>query len=241
MCFVVELLWRKAVFLIKMSFIQLIMNTIKSTLPLPKHLGILSKTNNKRVLSENIGLLWAACFSEKPMFRHIFQNSSVQERHQHMVWTMERRARLSLDNLLGQVLGEGEKGTAFWYPPHQKPGFHPLKLFKEGFAWVPFKFGSAVFQRMNEVSLHEIEVYQKHRKPNMWVLEGMAVNPQHQGQGIGSQLLHTTLEAIDARGEQTFVLTHNPENIPFYEKAGFELVEEMPLKKSEVVGYCFVR
>jgi len=213
-------------------------NISNNSIHLPKSYP--SATQNKQ-LAKNIGVLWADCFSDKPMFCHIFKESSVEQRHQNMMWTMERRARLSLAYLQGQVLGAGEQGTAFWYQPQQKPGFHPLQLLKEGFAWVPIKFGYQVFKRMNEVSMHEIEAYTKHRKSNMWVLEGVAVSPNHQGKGLGTQLLQAMLSAIDARGEQTFVLTHNPENIAFYEKLGFQLVEELALKRSKVIGYCFVR
>ena len=82
------------------------------------------------------------------MFRHIFKDDSEEECYQRMIWTMEHRARLSFDNLAGQVLGKGVKGTAFWNLLQQKLSFHPLKLLKEGFAWVPLKFGYQVVEEM---------------------------------------------------------------------------------------------
>ena len=201
---------------------------------------ILPKEGLDRVV-KNTGVLWADCFSEKPMFRYLFQEDSPEERYQKMLWTMERKAKLSTRYLQAKVIDGGVKGSTFWFKPYQKPGFPPLQLAKVGLIWVPVKFGMKVFKRINTVSLHEIEAYEKHRKPHMWIIDGLAVSPHHQRQGIGSRLVNDALDEIDKKGDGVFVLTHNPENIDFYQKLGFKLVDELPIKNSDVIGYCFLR
>ena len=153
---------------------------------------------------------------------------------------MERKARLLVSRLESNLIDDGSTGSCFWFKPGQKPGFHPILLVKEGLAFVPIKYGLKVFKRINQVSLHEIEVYNKHRQKNMWVVDTLAITPHKQRQGLGSQLLLDKLKFIKNRGEQVFVLTHNPENIPYYKALGFSLVDEMPVGQSDVIGYCFI-
>jgi GNAT superfamily N-acetyltransferase len=64
-----------------------------------------------------------------------------------------------------------------------------------------------------------------------WLVHMMAVDPARQKRGLGSQLLHSILDAtVDARtagGMPPAVLTtHKERNVIFYERAGFE-VEDM--------------
>lgn len=58
-----------------------------------------------------------------------------------------------------------------------------------------------------------------------WYLEMLCVDPQWQGLGQGAILALHGLERAVAQGKPAFLETDTPENVRFYEKMGFEVVE----------------
>lgn len=59
----------------------------------------------------------------------------------------------------------------------------------------------------------------------------LAVDAHRQGQGIGSRLLTEHCRRLDATGEVGYLETDRPENVAFYERQGFEVVDQ-----ADVVG-----
>lgn len=59
----------------------------------------------------------------------------------------------------------------------------------------------------------------------------VAVEPGLQGLGIGSQLMQRFAETMDAEDQLAYLETDKPQNVLFYERFGFETIEE-----AEVLG-----
>lgn len=59
-----------------------------------------------------------------------------------------------------------------------------------------------------------------------WYVHMMAVRPESQGRGLGSELLDHVLERARASVHPTVLTTHLSRNVVFYQRAGFELLEE---------------
>ncbi|KAL9643699.1 hypothetical protein ABK040_016147 [Willaertia magna] len=57
-------------------------------------------------------------------------------------------------------------------------------------------------------------------------VEQVAVHPEYQGKGIGSMLMKHLVNDIKEKGWDSFLVTQNPNNIPFYGKSGYSLVAE---------------
>ena len=57
-----------------------------------------------------------------------------------------------------------------------------------------------------------------------WYLPWLAVEPDRQGDGLGTRLLAACLEIVDESGLPAFLETPNPRNVGFYERHGFEVV-----------------
>ena len=57
----------------------------------------------------------------------------------------------------------------------------------------------------------------------------VAVDRGRQGQGIGTLMLAEHCRRLDAAGEVGYLETDKPENVRFYERAGFEVVDEAPV------------
>jgi ribosomal protein S18 acetylase RimI-like enzyme len=72
----------------------------------------------------------------------------------------------------------------------------------------------AVLEQMDEL----------HPKDPHWYLPWLAVDPPHQGTGLGGELLDRGLARVDADHLPAFLETPNPRTVPFYERHGFSVV-----------------
>jgi ribosomal protein S18 acetylase RimI-like enzyme len=55
------------------------------------------------------------------------------------------------------------------------------------------------------------------------------VEPAFQGKGYGQRVLTPTLERIDNEAKAVYLETLNPGAVPFYQKLGFHICEEVHL------------
>ena len=79
------------------------------------------------------------------------------------------------------------------------------------------------------------QIDQLHRrimpKPH-WYLWALGVAPEHQGQGIGGDLLSPTLVQAQEMGLPCYLETETEDNVAFYTKRGFEVAYEAELSES---------
>jgi len=104
----------------------------------------------------------------------------------------------------------------------------------EGEKQLPVDFENLV--RAGEDSLQDVGsrenywngIWIKHDPPELHSHLGpIAVPPEFQGQGIGSIMMSTYCRLVDNRSLSAYLETDRPENVRFYQKFGFKLVEEV--------------
>lgn len=116
-------------------------------------------------------------------------------------------------------------GIAAWLPPNAKSasllGSLPLILeifLKNGFL--------STKRILNTLAKTEACRLRDCPKPH-WYLEGLAVSPNTQGQGIGGLLLQPVLQQADRQGEICYLFTSTPRAVKFYQRHGFVVREEL--------------
>jgi ribosomal protein S18 acetylase RimI-like enzyme len=57
----------------------------------------------------------------------------------------------------------------------------------------------------------------------LWYLQVIGVSPEAQGLGVGSSLLEPAFDLADQDQVPCYLETSNPEAVPFYQRAGFEI------------------
>jgi ribosomal protein S18 acetylase RimI-like enzyme len=62
-------------------------------------------------------------------------------------------------------------------------------------------------------------------RPHFYLM-AIGVDPQFQGQGLGSTLLDANLAAIDAKGLPTYLESSNEKNVPLYRRHGYQVINE---------------
>jgi GNAT superfamily N-acetyltransferase len=110
---------------------------------------------------------------------------------------------------------DGYAGAALWFPPGVDLDAEPIiELVQESIVESNQADIFAVFEQMEHYHLTE---------PH-WYLPMIGVEPTQQGKGYGSALMQHVLRQCDRDRLPAYLESSNPENIPFYNRHGFELL-----------------
>ena len=63
--------------------------------------------------------------------------------------------------------------------------------------------------------------------PPHWYLAVLGTDPAHQGSGVGSALIRAITDRCDAQGLGAYLESSKEQNVPFYARHGFEVVERV--------------
>ena len=67
------------------------------------------------------------------------------------------------------------------------------------------------------------------KSPEHWYLGFLGTAPEHQGRGLGADLLREVLARADEAGTAAYLESSNPRNLTLYRRHGFEVVEELKM------------
>lgn len=103
---------------------------------------------------------------------------------------------------------------------------------------VPFRRTIRPTRRLAAVFGHRLGLatwtqlrFERHHpaSPPHWYLYAIGVEPRQQGRGLGATLLAPVLERCDREGLPAYLESSKDENLPFYERHGFEVIETLHL------------
>ena len=118
------------------------------------------------------------------------------------------------------------KGTALWFPPRTLE-LSPRERFAEIFSLLP-----GILPAMSRAGRWEELISEHHPTEPHWYLQTLSVEPGSQRKGIGTALIEPGLQRADADGVGAYLETQRRDNIPYYERFGFELTDEVSLPDS---------
>ena len=141
-----------------------------------------------------------------------------------------RLSRLFATFLRGHFLRLGSvwrapdnSAAALWAPPGQAI-VPPVRIARQ----LP-----AVFRTFGPRALRALRAFEHverhHPKEPHWYLGVLGTRPDRQGRGVGSALLRPVLGRCDAEGLPAYLESSKESNIAFYHRAGFRVLEELPL------------
>ena len=121
---------------------------------------------------------------------------------------------------------DGFEGAALWLPPGLMPDEERVaETLQATIAAEIIEDVFAVFEKMDEF----------HPDEPVWYLPLIAVDPAHQGKGIGSALMKEALTRCDSAKLPAYLESSNPRNISLYERHGFETMGQIQVGNSPVV------
>jgi GNAT superfamily N-acetyltransferase len=187
------------------------------TLCLPDRSGVRLATRSEvpalsRVLSR--------AFHDDPVYEWIFPDPQTRARRSPGMFALFTRQMLRHGAVLTD---EARRGVALWRPHRLELG--PIEE-------LSFSLGMLrlLGRRASSIGRGFAPIEARHpREPHVY-LPLLGTEPGHQGCGVGSSLLAPVLRMCDARGLPAYLESSKEDNIPFYRRHGFELLEPLEIE-----------
>jgi ribosomal protein S18 acetylase RimI-like enzyme len=113
-------------------------------------------------------------------------------------------------------------GVAVWDPPGYRPT--TLQALRSIPALIAAMGRRAAYGQSLEATFERVRPKQPH-----WYLAHLGTEPDQQGRGVGSRLLRSRLETCDAERVPAYLESSKQANVPYYERFGFVVREQVTL------------
>jgi ribosomal protein S18 acetylase RimI-like enzyme len=188
-------------------------------------------------IGELAGVL-ARAFAHDPFYAYLAGDASEPTQRMRDGWT--GILRFTSDRLSTTYTTDDRAGVAIWHPPnYYGAGFvDSLRLLPS----VSRLAGG--LRRLREIS-RAVEALEERRRRHVpmphYYLSALGVDPDRQGEGIGTSLMQPVLERADREQHAAYLETATGRNVLLYERQGFSVVEELTLPGTDVHGWLMRR
>lgn len=171
-----------------------------------------------RELSEVLG----RAFHADPVMRWVLPDDAARARGlAQMFATMTRHHFLRGGGVEVATAGGGVGGAALWDPPGR---WKQTRL--EELLMLPAfvrAFGNRIGHGQQVAEL----LKDNHPEEPHWYLAIIGSDPSVRGTGLGHALMRSRLDRCDAEYAPAYLESSNPDNVPYYERFGFEVTGEL--------------
>ena len=184
-----------------------------------------------------LAAMLARAFARDPFFGWLV--GEAPERGQRMRDGWAGLLRFSSAGLSETWTTDDHAGAAIWIPPGRK-----ASSLVDSVRLTPAVVRMTTWRRLRAVSaaLEALDAHRHRHAPRPhYHLAALGVEPDRQGEGIGSALLAPVLDAADAAGVEAYLETATARNVLLYERHGFDVVEELILPGTDIHGWLMLR
>ncbi len=161
-------------------------------------------------------------FDDDPVMRWLFPDDQMRRRQLPKFFAVSYR-EVSLRHAGTEIVVDGQEvlGSAIWVPPG---------------AWRPSvwqqlrtlpRYALALGSRMGVASTTYNAILRCHPHRPHWYLSGIGTDPPAQGTGVGGALMKSRLARCDAERQAAYLESSKESNVPFYERHGFRVTQEV--------------
>jgi ribosomal protein S18 acetylase RimI-like enzyme len=179
----------------------------------------------------------ARAFAHDPFYS--FLAGDAPERNQRMRDGWSGILRFGSAHLAETYTTDDHAGVALWIPPgHGGPSI------VDSLRMMPAIGRLAGWRRLPKVTsaIGALEARHRHHAPQPhFYLSALGVEPERQGEGVGTALMKPVLERCQADGIPAYLETATARNVLLYERLGFVVVEELTLPDTDVHGWLMLR
>jgi GNAT superfamily N-acetyltransferase len=186
------------------------------------------------------GEVLARAFFNDPLC--VYTQPDLEARMSQFTWLFTQLVREGArqDGVYTNTLVDQPDGVAVWTPPQAGERTAEVAVWSE-MDQMEQRFGPQAYRRFTEAYRHFERVHHQCMAGPHWYLALLGVSPRRQGQGIGRALLAPVLRRADREGLPCYLETFVPENVPFYEHRGFQVVDTGVEPQSQIAFWAMKR
>jgi len=189
--------------------------------------GLVNSVAARPATRADIGALSVAlgrAFFDDPVMRWMLPDDGLRRRKLHKLFaSITRYHHLSRGGVEVAPHSDGIGGAALWDPPGQ---WQTSRI--DEFRAIPglfLAFGASLRKGLEVTELMK----EAHPEEPHWYLAVIGSDPTVRGKGFGQALMRSRLDRCDAEHAPAYLESSNPDNVPYYERFGFEVTGEITL------------
>jgi GNAT superfamily N-acetyltransferase len=175
----------------------------------------------------DIGALSTAlgrAFFDDPVMCWMLPDAELRRRKLHRLFAaITRHHHLSRGGVEVAVDGDGVGGAALWDPPGQWQTTRAEEL--RAMPRLLLAFGTSLRRGLEVTELMK----KVHPEEPNWYLAVIGSDPKVRGKGFGQALMQSRLDRCDAEHAPAYLESSNPDNVPYYQRFGFDVTGEITL------------
>ncbi len=132
------------------------------------------------------------------------------------------------------------EGISIWLPP--KNSSHTRwKAIKTGALVLPLKVKWKYLTLQNKLYKFTDNLHKKFVPYPHWYLSLIGVGPNHQGKGLGQQLLSANINRIDLECKPIYLETNKEKNVEIFKRFGFHIIQKVIVPGTEIFHWSLLR
>ncbi len=189
------------------------MNDVEVRPALRRDIGALSRTLGR-------------AFYDDPVMTWMLPDDVARRRKLHKLFaSLTRHHHLARGGVEIAPDGDGIGGAALWDPPGQWRTSRLSEL--RAIPGLFLAFGSSLQKGLVvEEMMKEVHPEEPH-----WYLAIIGSEPNVRGKGFGQALMRSRLDRCDAEHAPAYLESSNPDNVPYYQRFGFEATGEITVAR----------
>ena len=168
----------------------------------------------------------ASAFDDDPLTTWLFPHERARRRKLPRFFRSLLRVSIPFHEV---YTGDDGRCAAIWNPP----GTFPLAWYAD--ARLGLVTASLVGPRIVSCAQGLMYFPRHHPTEPHWYLQMLGTDPTWQGHGGGSAIMAPVLDRCDRDGERIYLESSKERNIPFYERHGFVVSEEVSVPRGPIV------
>ncbi|OBJ47416.1 GNAT family N-acetyltransferase [Mycobacterium asiaticum] len=171
-----------------------------------------------------LGRTLGRAFFDDPVSLWLLPDAAKRRAHlSRLFTTMTRHHHLGAGGVEVACDGPGIGAAALWDPPKRWQESRRAQLAQTPTFLRVFGFRTAKARGLQEL------MKSKHPEEPHWYLAVIGSDPGVRGRGFGQVLMRSRLDRCDAEYCPAYLESSKPENVPYYERFGFQVTGEIVL------------
>lgn len=188
----------------------------------------MNKNNFTRKQLKFFAKMAAESFANDPVHSYVTKNEKLRKKFIYHLM-IERLATSAREDII--YIDEENRGICVWREAHNEYDVFDFLMYPN---WVFLAlYLPQTIKTLVAYSQLDVRIFPE----NTYIISPVFVSPEHQGKGIATKLIKQGIAELTAQGYKLGLEAQNPDNVKFYEKLGFKVIQHDHWKRENIDNY----